>query len=62
MLERALEFYADNANWHEDDWNILSIISWPDYGDPGHIARLALNGEYNLLIDNLDENDRMSNE
>lgn len=42
FLEEALAWYADPGNYSIDDWNVLSVIQSPDYGNPGFIARVAL--------------------
>ena len=42
VLVEALRFYAGQENWKPDDWGVPSVISTPDYGDPGKTARDAL--------------------
>ena len=45
-LRKALEVYADEKNWKNDDWGILSVFSRNDggvgYGNPTAIAQEAL--------------------
>lgn len=38
----ALRWYADEDHYSNDDWNVPSVISPPEYGNPGQIARAAL--------------------
>lgn len=39
---KALEWYADERSWSEDDWGCRAIIRSPDYGQPGKKARNAI--------------------
>jgi hypothetical protein len=41
-LAEALKWYADKNHYSDDDWGVLSVISPPEYGNPGQIARAAL--------------------
>jgi len=38
----ALRWYADKEHYANDDWFVLSVIQPPEYGNPGCIARTAL--------------------
>lgn len=42
ILEKTLDWYGDPKNYHADDYGVQGVIDPPDYGNPGHIARLAL--------------------
>jgi hypothetical protein len=42
IARRALEFYAREENWRNDDWGCKAVIVTPDYGDGGKKARNAL--------------------
>jgi len=43
-LREALEIYADQNNWKDDDWGILSVFQGGDrgYGNPTFYAKEAL--------------------
>lgn len=41
-LREALSWYADPKNYKDDDWGVKSIVQPPEYGNPGNIARAAL--------------------
>ncbi len=50
-LARALAWYANPKNWHEDDWGVRSVVVPPDYGNAGQRARRALKRQgYERLI------------
>ncbi len=57
LLKIACRYYANTDNWRQDDWNITSVISGPDYGNPGRIAYLALTGQEKLLLQALENED-----
>lgn len=39
---RALEWYADESHWKDDDWNVRGVVQPPEYGQPGKKARNAI--------------------
>jgi hypothetical protein len=42
IATRALEWYAKEGNWSEDDWGVRAVVNPPDYGDAGSKARNAI--------------------
>ncbi len=45
-VRNALEFYADQRNWQEDDWGVTAVLSGhkraEGYGKPAYRAQRAL--------------------
>jgi hypothetical protein len=42
QIRNALDFYASNENWGDDDWGVRSVLQPPGYGRPTVKARNAL--------------------
>jgi hypothetical protein len=49
IVLRALRWYADRENYADDDWGVRSVVTTPDYGNPGGKARRALARAERLL-------------
>ena len=46
QIRNALAFYADELNWHDDDWGVRSVLTGgkrgEGYGRPYVKAKMAL--------------------